>query len=96
MKKIAFQYQQKGDSSGEIYLKTLGFRGNFGSGTACWEDGLWAEPPGPAERKLRQAYSPELVHSEDFQLTPWDSFALNSHKVYANIILVKVRETVHQ
>ena len=29
MKKIAFLLVLKGDSSGEIYLKTLGFRGNM-------------------------------------------------------------------
>ena len=30
-------------------------------GTAYWEDGPLVEPPGPAERKLRPAYKPELV-----------------------------------
>ena len=38
MKKIAFLLVLKGDSSGEIYLKTLGFRGNFGSGTCRREE----------------------------------------------------------
>ena len=30
-------------------------------GTARREDGPIAEPPGPAERNLRQAYSPKVV-----------------------------------
>ena len=29
MKGIGLRLMQKGDSSGEIYLKTLGFRGNM-------------------------------------------------------------------
>ena len=34
------------------------------TGTACWEDGPLAEAPAPAERNLRQAYSPKVVMSK--------------------------------
>ncbi len=35
MKKIALLLVQKGDSNGEIYLETLGFRGKYGRRHNC-------------------------------------------------------------
>lgn len=53
---------------------------SIGCSTTCWEDSPLAELPGPAERKLRLTYSPELVHSDLHLWRLWGKSSIRGHQ----------------